>query len=222
MSDAIDPTRRVRIFLIDDHPVVREGLQRSLEAEHDFEVVGAAATAAEALATIGAANPDVSIVDLQLPDRDGADLIVALRASWPRMRIVVVSGHDDEYRVAEALRAGANGYMLKAAPVESIIAGIREAAAGGAPLTPTLTEGVLRAMRKSGGDGRGAIDVLTAREIQVLRLFASGRSTREVAASLGISPKTVETHRVRIYEKLGAKGVVDLTRIAVRSGLVEA
>ena len=222
MAQVIEAPRRTRIFLIDDHPVVRDALTRALEAEPDFEVVGVAASAAEAFAGIDAADPELAIVDLHLPDRDGADLIAALHAARPHMRIVVVSGYDDEYRVAEALRAGANGYLLKAAPVEHIVAGIRDAAAGGSPLTPELTEGVLRAMRKSSRDGRSALDVLTAREIQVLRLFASGRSTREVAASLGISPKTVETHRVRIYTKLGAKGVVDLTRIAVRSGLVEA
>ena len=159
---------------------------------------------------------------MHLPDRDGIELVGALHARLPDVKLLVLSAYDDEFRVAEALRAGANGYLLKAAPVEHIVAGIRDAAAGGSPLTPELTEGVLRAMRKSSHDGRSALDVLTAREIQVLRLFASGSSTREVAASLGISPKTVETHRVRIYTKLGAKGVVDLTRIAVRSGLVEA
>ncbi|MFT3769235.1 MAG: response regulator transcription factor [Minicystis sp.] len=223
MAEDLAAPRRVRIFLIDDHPVVREGFARAFAAEGDFEITGEAATAAEALAEAPAANPDVVVVDLHLPDRDGPDLIAALRTVLPNARLVVVSGYDDEYRVTEALRAGAHGYLLKAASIERIIAGIREAAAGGTPLSPQLTDGVLRAMRKTGrGGGAGAIDVLTAREIQVLRLFASGRSTREVAQSLGISPKTVETHRIRIYDKLGCKGVVDLTRIAVRSGLVEA
>lgn len=222
MGEVLEFDRRTRIFLIEDHPVVRDALRAAFAAEGDFELVGEAASAAEAFERIDAARPDLAVVDLQLPDRDGADVIASLRASKPLLRIVVVSGHDDEYRVAEALRAGANGYLLKASPVTQIVAGIREAAAGGSPLTPALTDGVLRAMRRSSHEGRSAIDVLTPREIQVLRLFASGHSTREVAASLGISPKTVETHRVRIYTKLGAKGVVDLTRIAVRSGLVEA
>ncbi|APR87113.1 Two-component response regulator [Minicystis rosea] len=223
MAEDLATPRRVRIFLIDDHPVVREGLARAFAAEGDFEIAGEASTAAEALAQTPSAHPDLVVVDLHLPDRDGPDLIAALRAVLPNARLVVVSGYDDEYRVTEALRAGAHGYLLKTSPLEQIVAGIREAAAGGTPLSPQLTEGVLRAMRKTGRNGGpGAIDVLTAREIQVLRLFASGRSTREVAQSLGISPKTVETHRIRIYDKLGCKGVVDLTRIAVRSGLVEA
>jgi len=212
---------KLRLFVIDDHPVVREGIARTVDVEPDVELVGEAATAAEALAGVADARPDVVIVDLHLPDRDGPDLIIALRAALPSARLLVVSGYDDEYRVAEALRAGAHGYLLKSSTTAEILTGVRDVAAGGTPLTPKLAEGVLRAMRKP-SRGTGAIDVLTAREIQVLRLFASGRSTREVAESLGISPKTVETHRIRIYDKLGAKGVVDLTRIAVRSGLVEA
>jgi DNA-binding NarL/FixJ family response regulator len=215
------PEGKLRLFIIDDHPVVREGIARTVQAEPDMELAGEAATAAEALTGVVDAHPDVVIVDLHLPDRDGPDLIVALRAALPNARLLVVSGYDDEYRVAEALRAGAHGYLLKSSSTAEILAGVRDVAAGGTPLTPKLAEGVLRAMRKP-ARGSGAIDVLTAREIQVLRLFASGRSTREVAESLGISPKTVETHRIRIYDKLGAKGVVDLTRIAVRSGLVEA
>lgn len=218
------PPRPLRLFLIDDHPVVREGLAREIAESADLEVVGEADTAAEALARAPEARPDVITVDLLLPDRDGPDLITALRALVPEARLVVVSAFDDEYRVTEALRAGAHGYILKTAPVSEIVEAIRDAVAGGTPLSPTLTEGVLRAMRRtSRGHGLGGgLDALTPRELQVLRLFASGRPTREVAQNLGISPKTVETHRIRIYDKLGVKGVVDLTRLAVRAGLVRA
>jgi DNA-binding NarL/FixJ family response regulator len=124
--------------------------------------------------------------------------------------------------VAEALAAGAQGYLLKSSSVSDLMANIRVAAAGGTPLSPRLTAAVLRAVRRTGLRSSGTIDALTARELQVLERFATGLSTREVAANLGISPKTVETHRVRIYEKLGAKSVIDLTRIAVRTGLVRA
>ena len=216
------PIHKLRVFLVDDHPVVRDGLSRVIADEPDLEVVGAAGTAAEALASVAEAAPDVVLVDLHLPDRDGPDLIAALCVLLPGAKLVVVSSYDDEYRVAEALRAGAHGYLLKTSPVREIVGGVRIAAAGGTPLSPSLSGALLRAMRRTGKNGLGALDTLTPRELQVLRLFASGLSTSGVASSLGISPKTVETHRIRIYEKLGCRSMVDLTRFAVRSGLIEA
>jgi DNA-binding NarL/FixJ family response regulator len=213
---------KLRVFLVDDHPVVRDGFSRVIAEEPDLEVVGGAGTAEEALAAVAAASPDVVLVDLHLPDRDGPDLIAALGVLLPAAKLVVVSSYDDEYRVAEALRAGAHGYLLKSSPVSELIVGIRTAAAGGTPLSPSLSGAILRAMRRTGKSGPGALDTLTPRELQVLRLFASGQSTSGVASSLGISPKTVETHRIRIYEKLGCRSMVELTRFAVRSGLIEA
>jgi DNA-binding NarL/FixJ family response regulator len=215
-------TQPIRLFLIDDHPVVREGFAALLADEVDVVLAGDAATAAEGLAGVVALRPDVVLVDLALPDRDGPGLITALREAAPAARIVVLSAYDDEIRVAEALRAGAQGYLLKSSPMRELIAAVRAAALGGTPLSPSLTDAVLRAMRRTGRPGAGTVDALTTRERQVLQLFATGLSTREIAASLGISPKTVETHRVRIYEKLGCKSVIDLTRIAVRAGLVQA
>ncbi len=227
-DEAVSPAMRppgtdpIRVYLIDDHPVVRAGVALALEGEADLLVVGDAATAVDGLAGAVAARPDVVLADLGLPDSSGPSLIAALRAALPATRVVVLSGYDDEFRVAEALGAGAQGYLLKSSSVGELTAAIRAAAAGGTPLSPSLTEAVLRAMRRTNRSGSGTIEALTARELQVLERFATGLSTREVAASLGISPKTVETHRVRIYEKLGAKSVIDLTRIAVRTGLVRA
>lgn len=212
----------IRVYLIDDHPVIRDGIAGAIAGESDLVLVGAAATAGDGLEGAAAARPDVILVDLGLPDLGGAALVAALRAALPAARVVVLSSHDDEFRVAEALGAGAQGYLLKSSPVAELVAAIRTAAAGGTPLSPSLTDAVLRAMRRSGKSGAGTIKALTTRELQVLERFAVGLSTREVAASLGISPKTVETHRVRIYEKLGARSVIDLTRIAVRTGLVRA
>ena len=212
----------IRVYLIDDHPVVRDGLAGAIAAEVGLVVVGAADTAAEGLAGAVAARPDVILVDLGLPDRSGPELVAALRSALPAARVVVLSSYDDDFRVAEALGAGAQGYLLKSSSVGDLMTAIRAAAAGGTPLSPSLTDAVLRAMRRSRKNGSGTIEALTARELQVLERFATGLSTREVAVNLGISPKTVETHRIRIYEKLGARSVIDLTRIAVRTGLVRA
>lgn len=212
---------KLGVFVVDDHPIVREGFLKAFDDTPDLTLTGHAGTAAEALSRCPEVRPDIIVIELALPDRDGAEVIAALRGAVPGAKVIVVSGYDDEYRVAEALRAGAHGYLLKTSPTSDLVAGIRTAAAGGSPLSPTLSDAVLRAMRKPGKQGTGTIDALTGREVQVLRLFATGLSTRDVAASLGISPKTVETHRIRIYDKLGCKSVVDLTRIAVRTGLVE-
>jgi two-component system, NarL family, nitrate/nitrite response regulator NarL len=214
--------RKIRVFLIDDHPIVREGFARALTDAPDIVVVGQAETAADALKEAPFTSPDVILVDLNMPDRDGIELIGALHARMPDVKLLVLSAYDDEFRVAEALRAGAHGYLVKTSKMDEVIDGIRRSAAGGAALSARIAGAVVRAMRKPSGQGSGALDALTTRERQVLRLLAMGVSTREAAARLTISPKTVETHRVRIYEKLGARSVIDLTRIAVRTGLVRA
>ena len=215
-------TNSIRVYLIDDHPVLRESLARALELEQGMAVVGQAGTAGEALREIPKLKPDVVLVDLNIPDRDGMELLATLRAQIPSARLLVLSGYDDEFRVAEALRAGAQGYLVKTSEVAEVIDGIRRIARGEAPLSQRIAGAVIRAMRKPTPDGSGALDALTPREKQVLRLLATGISTRETASRLTISPKTVETHRVRIYHKLGCKSAVELTRIAVRTGLIEA
>ncbi len=215
-------SRKVRVYLIDDHPIVREGFARALTDSPDIAVVGQADTAADALKEAPFTSPDVILVDLNMPDRDGIELIGALHARMPDVKLLVLSAYDDEFRVAEALRAGAHGYLVKTSRMDEVIEGIRRSAAGGAALSPRIAGAVVRAMRKPSGPGSGALDALTTRERQVLRLLAQGVSTREAAAQLTISPKTVETHRVRIYTKLGCKSAVELTRIAVRTGMIEA
>jgi two-component system, NarL family, nitrate/nitrite response regulator NarL len=215
----VPDARPIRVYLIDDHPVIHDAFARAAANEADIALVGGAETAAEGLAGAIDASPDVLLVDLGLPDRDGPTLIAELRAALPEARLVVLSAHHDELRVVEAFRAGAQGYILKTTPVAEVMAAVRTAADGGTPLSPSLTDVVLRAMRRTGS---GTVDALTERERAVFLRFAAGLTTREVAANLGISPKTVETHRVRIYEKLGCKSTVDLARIAVRAGLLDA
>lgn len=214
-------TSTIRVFLIDDHPVLRDSLARALSAEPEMLVVGGVGTASEALHEVARLRPDVVLVDLNIPDRDGIELLSALHTLYPIARLLVLSGYDDEYRVAEALRAGAQGYLVKTAEVSEVIEGIRAVMRGEAPLSQRIASAVVRAMRKPIPEGLGGLDALTPRERQVLRLLATGQSTREAAAQLTISPKTVETHRVRIYQKLGCRSAVELTRIAVRSGLIE-
>jgi DNA-binding NarL/FixJ family response regulator len=220
MNDRHAP--KLRIYLIDDHPIVREGFALALQDTPDLTVVGHAGTAAQALRETAQLRPDVVLVDLSIPDRDGMELLGSLRAQLANARLLVLSAYDDEYRVAEALRAGAQGYLVKTSSLAEIVDGIRRVASGGAPLSPKIAGAVVRAMRKPASEGTGGLESLTPRERQVLRLLAAGTSTRDTASQLTISPKTVETHRVRIYSKLGCKTAVELTRIAVRTGVIEA
>ncbi len=217
-----DTNNNIRVYLIDDHPVLREGFAKALEAEPGMTVVGQAGTAADALRDVQTIRPEVILVDLNIPDRDGIELLAALRVQVPSAKLLVLSCYDDEFRVAEALRAGAQGYLVKTSELAEVIDGIRRIHSGGAPLSQRIAGAVVRAMRKPAPEGTGGLDALTPRERQVLRLLAAGISTRETASRLTISPKTVETHRVRIYAKLGCKSAVELTRIAVRTGLIEA
>lgn len=213
---------KLRVYLVDDHPVVREGFARTVADEPDMIVVGQAGSAEQTMAEAPSTKPDLMLVDLNIPDQDGIELLVALRTRLPRTKLVVLSGYDDEFRVAEALRAGALGYLVKSAPLEELVDGIRKVARGEAALSADVAGAVVRAMRRPADAGAQGIELLTPRERQVLRLLAAGISTRETAKRLTISPKTVETHRVRIYQKLGCKSAVELTRIAVRTGLIEA
>jgi DNA-binding NarL/FixJ family response regulator len=173
---------KIQIYLIDDHPIVREGFARAIADEADMVVIGQGGTAAEALKDTVQLKPDVVLVDLNIPDRDGIELLGALRAQLPNAKLMVLSGYDDEFRVAEALRAGAQGYLVKTSRIEEVVDGIRRIVSGGAPLSPRIAGAVVRAMRKPmGAEGSGGLAALTPRERQVLRLLAAGVSTRRLA-----------------------------------------
>src|SRR5499426_789415 len=138
------PARKLQIYLIDDHPIVREGFARALADEPDMLVIGQAGTAADALKETSTLKPDVVLVDLNIPDRDGIELIGALRAQLPNSKLLVLSCYDDEFRVAEALRAGAQGYLVKTSRLEEVIDGITRIVVGGAPLSPRIAGAVVR------------------------------------------------------------------------------
>jgi DNA-binding NarL/FixJ family response regulator len=214
---------RIRVYLVDDHAVVREGVAWTLADEPDMELVGQAGNGADALKETLALRPEVVIVDLGMPDRDGIDLLESLRAQLPATKLLVLTCHEDESRVVDALHAGAHGYLVKTSTLAEIVHGIRGVTRGSAPISAHLAHAAVGATRPSAREpGDGALESLTARERQVFRLLAEGATTRVTAARLTISPKTVETHRVRIYAKLGCKNAIELTRIAVRAGMIDA
>ncbi len=205
----------IRVLIVDDHPVVREGLAAVLEDTKDVRVVGAVGSAEEALASVAVALPDVVLLDLELPGMNGVEAIPHLTAAAPGPRIIVLTAYDTEERVLGALKAGAAGYLLKGAGAAEIIQAIRAVAAGGSYLTPRVAARVVAQVNAPRRSGR-----LSERERQVLRLVARGRSNKQIARDLGITERTAKFHMSSIFNKLGADNRAQAIAIAAQRGLL--
>jgi DNA-binding NarL/FixJ family response regulator len=206
-----------RLFLVDDHPLMRRGYRSLLESEADLIVCGEAGTVDEALTGFRDAKPDLVIVDITLGDKSGIDLIQRLRGLQPDLPILVVSMHDEVLYAERALRAGARGYLTKGETDGDLVATVRTLLAGGHHLTPRMQARAVEQMAgRAAEPGRPAESALTDRELEVYELLGRGFSTREVANTLRLSPKTVETYRGRIKEKLGLSDSTELIHRAVR------
>lgn len=204
----------IRIVLVDDHAVVRSGYRRLLCAEPDFDVVGEAASAPEANALVQHARPDVAIVDLSLKGSSGLEAIAGMRARMPALRLLVLSMHDSAGHVAQALKAGAHGYLTKRSEPEELIAGIRAVLRG----TRVLSSDVAAA---AAATAVAPLDGLTPREFEMLRLLVHGESVQAIAAQLTVSPKTVLNTLTSVRQKLGADNDFRLMHLAARLGIVE-
>lgn len=202
----------IRVMLVDDHPIVREGMRILLGTSGGIEVVGEAAEGHEACAAARTLEPDVVVLDLALPGLHGVEVTRRIRAERPATRVLVLSMHGSDEHVRPAVRAGASGFVVKGAGLSDIAAAIVAVAAGNAYFSPGLAERLV-------GDGPPE---LSAREREVLVLVAQGYSTPQIGAHLGLSVKTVEGHRGRIMSKLGIHDLAGLVRFAIRSGLVTA
>jgi DNA-binding NarL/FixJ family response regulator len=187
----------IRILLADDHPVVRDGLRGMLAGEADFEVVGEAASGVEAVRLTEREQPDVVLMDLQMPEMDGATATAEIAARFPGTRVLVLTTYDTDADILRAVEAGATGYLLKDTPRERLFPAIRAAARGETVLAPTVATRLVSRMRQP------ATEALTAREVEVLELVARGSSNADIAAALFISEATVKTHVLHIYAKLG-------------------
>ena len=207
----------IRIAIADDHPVVREGLVAMLETEPDFEVVGTAATGAEAAALVARVDPDVMLLDLELPELDGVGVLRRLAAEGARVRVIVFTVFDTDERIIAAVEAGAPGYLLKGAPRGELFAAVRTVAAGGSLLAPVASSAVLRRVRGEAPTGGPS---LTPREREVLQGLARGLGNKQIAARLGVSERTVKFHVSSLFEKLGAGNRTEAVTIAARAGLV--
>jgi DNA-binding NarL/FixJ family response regulator len=188
----------ISLLIVDDHPVVRNGLRGIFTGDPAFEVLGEAASGVEAVALAVARKPQVVLMDLRMPGGDGVSAIRELRDRLPEIRVLVLTTYGDDADVLAAIDAGATGYLLKDAPREELLRGVRAAAAGQSVLSPEVAATLLGRVREPEPE-----TPLSPRELEVLRLVAAGRSNREAAAELFISEATVKTHLLHVYAKLG-------------------
>ncbi|HVD55293.1 MAG TPA: response regulator transcription factor [Thermoleophilaceae bacterium] len=213
---------KARILLADDHPMVRRGLRLVLNSEPDLEVVAEAGNGAEAVETALAEDVDLAVLDVAMPRMTGLQAAAELHRRRPELRTLMLSMYESEQYFFEALKAGASGYVLKSAADRDLVEACRAAMRGEPFLYPAAVTALIRDYldRAGAGDDVSA-DPLTPREVEIVKLVAEGNTTDEIADTLVISKKTVEHHRSHILEKLGMRDRVELTRYAIRRGLVE-
>lgn len=206
-----------RLLLADDHALVRQGLKAFLERQ-GFQVVCEAADGQEALRTAEKTLPDVAIVDISMPVLNGTDAARELKKSSPKTKVILLTKHDEDQYVTEALRAGVSGYVLKSQVVDDLVHAIQEVSRGSVYLSPSISRVVVDAYLST---TNAPADALSARERQILQLVGEGKSTKEVAVQLGVSVKTAESHRARLMRKLDIHETASLVRYAIRRGLIQ-
>ena len=215
---------KIRILVADDHTVIRRGIVGLLNAQPDMEVVAEAGTGREAVAQAIAVRPDVALLDVAMPDLNGLGATRAIKEQLPAAAVLILTMHDREDYLFQALRAGASGYVLKGADTEDLLTAVRSVARGGVYLYPPVAKGLvsdyLRRV-KSGEDVKSSYDGLTDREREILQLIAEGKTAANIAGDLHISAHTVQSHRDNIMTKLDLHDRAALIRYAIRRGLVD-
>ncbi|WP_376792665.1 response regulator [Thermoflexus sp.] len=209
----------IRILIADDHGLVRAGLRALLKDEPDLEVIGEAADSEDAIQKAMALRPDVMLLDISMPGRGGIEVTRFLRKALPELRILILTVHEDEDMLREAIRLGASGYIIKRAVEEELVHAIRAVWRGDLYIHPAMTRALLKDLKAPAVEPV-LVEPLTPRELEVLRLIAMGYTNRQIAEELGISVRTVETHRANLMGKLGLSSRVELVRYAREHGLI--
>jgi len=212
---------KIRVLLADDHALLRQGLRALLEQESDIEVVAEVGDGRTVVRQSRELRPDVVVMDLGMPGLNGIEATRRIRQENTEVRIVGLSMHTSQRMVLEMLRAGADGYVAKLSAFEEVVRAVRAVIRGERYLGPLATSAVVeRAVSSTGAEESPAFSLLTSREREVLQAIAEGRNTKEIGGTLGISPRTVEVHRKHVMEKLDLHNVAELTRFALREGLI--
>jgi DNA-binding NarL/FixJ family response regulator len=211
----------IRVLLADDHKIIRDGLKTLIEKEAGMEVIAEADNGRKTVRLAQKLHPTVVIMDVTMPDMNGIDATRKIMEETPGVRVIGLSMHSDRRYVLGMLEAGACGYLLKDCAFEELATAIRNVAGGNTYLSPRIAEVVVQGyLDKTPGPSHGSGSVLTPREREVLQLLAEGMAAKEIASHLNVSVKTVETHRRNMMEKLNMRGIAELTKYAVREGLV--
>ena len=212
-----DPPEAKRIVIVDDHPLFRKGLEELIHSDGAFAVCGEAGNASEAMEVIRKLHPDLVIVDLSVPGANGIELIKNIRAEFPKLPILVLSMHDESLYAVRALRAGADGYVMKHEAMANVIQAIREVFNGRPYLSPAMAAQVITQFAHRQAEGEtDAVERLSDRELEILELIGKGNEVRQIASLLHLSPKTVETHRAHIKDKLDLKNSREVARFALQ------
>lgn len=214
---------KIRVLVVDDHTIVREGVHILLEAQSDIEVVGEAADGQEALVRARELQPEIALVDIAMPGLNGLELTRALKRDWPQISVIILTMYESDEYFFQVLDAGASGYVLKKAASADLVAAVRAVHAGDVFLYPSVARRLVSdyLTRVKSGEEQNSYDGLTPREREVLKLIAEGHTNQAIAEKLVISPSTVQTHRTRIMQRLNLHNRVELIQYAVRKGLLD-
>lgn len=211
----------IRVVVVDDHTLIRQGIVGLLSSQPDIEVIGQAGSGQEAIAAAAELSPDVMLMDVSMPGISGLDATREIRSRQPEVQILILTIHDREDYLYQALRAGASGYVLKGADVQDLLAAVRSAQRGEVYLYPSVTKALVADFLRRGAAGADTSDSLTDREREILTLIAQGRTTAEIATDLFLSPHTVQSHRDHIMTKLDLHSKGALIKYAIAKGLIE-
>lgn len=208
----------IQVLIVDDHAILRRGLSSLLSDEFAGAKFGEASSAEQALEQLGKKKWDVALLDISMPGKSGLDLLKELKVTWPQLPVLVLSAHPEDQFAMRVLKAGAAGYMTKESAPEELVKAVRKVLAGGRYVSATLAEQFVLNIEKD--LTRAAHETLSDREYEVMCRIASGKTVTEIAAGLALSVKTISTYRARILQKLGVKNTAEITRYAIRNGLV--